>query len=211
MRKISAVVLLFLLFTSQLSADNFRLGFKTGINSSTIVADWDYLEEYKKPKGGFIAGLSFGMGSAQKFEFQPELLFSQKGIRFSDDDDALYFKFSYFEIPLLFKWNYGTEEAAVRGFFNFGPYTSFLLNSEMGDDQSSDNIEEEFKPVDAGLIVGGGIGIKAGPGRILVDLRYSLGMIPMLEDYESPSGYTYEADIWLHATFGMMVGYTFDL
>ncbi len=210
MRKISAIVLLCLLFTSQISAGNFRLGFKAGINSSTIIADWGELgEEYKKPKGGFVGGLSLGLGSAEKFEFQPEFLFSQKGIRFEDSSYEEYIKFSYFEIPLLFKWNYGTYDAAVRGFFNFGPYTSFLLNAERGSNEFSFDLDDKFKSVDVGLIIGGGIGIKAGPGRILVDLRYSLGMNPLWVDEDEDN--SYDPDIWLNASFGMMVGYTFDL
>ncbi len=211
MRKLIFSALILGFCTMQLPAGVFRLGVKGGFNATTLLGNWEDLEEYRSAELGFNGGVSFGFSGGKTFEFQPELLISQKGVRFEKNEFMSQIEQNYFEIPLLFKWNFGSGSSKVRGFFNAGPYTAFLLNSEytesVNDEEYSESAKEDMNKVDVGLILGGGIGVKAGAGRFIVDLRYSLGFVDVISANDDDISYD---DVYLNGLVGIMVGYSFE-
>lgn len=90
-------------------------------------------------------------------------------------------RINYFEIPLLFKFNL-KPATAVNPYLIVGPYVAFrskatLTVEAMGQSEKED-IKEDIKSTDFGLIGGGGLEFKVGdmPKCILVEIRYELGL-----------------------------------
>ncbi|MGM0443620.1 MAG: hypothetical protein ACQEQV_05475 [Fibrobacterota bacterium] len=78
---------------------------------------------------------------------------------------------------------------------------SEVVTDNDGDETDTD-IKDDIKAVDFGIAMGGGLGIPAGSGKILLDLRYTLGLTEVNDtdfDVDAKNG-----------AFGAMVGYGID-
>ncbi len=158
-------------------------------------------DEETKYNSGLTLGAGFNFAFGETFSVQPEILYIQKGYKFSDDDDN-YFKthFNFLEIPVLARANFGSE--TVKAYVNAGPSLGYALNggssfkvsgmgitvsgtqkikfteepANGGDEDVIYYDPKEVSRVDLGLQLGGGVGFQAGPGTLMLDLRYGLGM-----------------------------------
>ena len=113
--------------------------------------------------------------------FAPELLFAMKG--FNVDDDDSYGKFSYLELPVLFRYDFATSGSATP-FVLAGPTISYLLSCTVGDDDGSESCDdafvegESYEKLDYGLMLGAGVRFS----RIGVSARYELGLANITEE-----------------------------
>jgi hypothetical protein len=165
--------------------------------NSSEVEDED---EKSKYNSGLTLGAGFNFAAGEMFSIQPELLYIQKGQKYSEDGDYYKTRFNFIEIPVLVKVSFGSE--TVKGYVNAGPSLGYALNgknsfkfSEMGltvsgserikfaeepadggDDETTYYNPEFVNRVDLALQFGGGVGFQAGPGMLLLDARYGLGM-----------------------------------
>lgn len=154
---------------------------------------------------GFVAGIGFDLPIAGDgfFSVQPELLYIQKGYRVEAAGDQATLEetdaYNYLEVPVLAKINFGSER--VKLYVNAGPSFAYALNGRFtreisggllasstagknifaeepdnstGDDQYLS--PKYFNRVDAGVQFGGGIGLAVGPGAVLLDARYGMGL-----------------------------------
>lgn len=119
--------------------------------------------------GGFVA-----IGLTDNLAFQPELLWTQKGLKGQDPllDTELRLELDYFQIPLLAR--FGPEDG--RGFHVLaGPSINFLSEAhayEVGVFSGDEDIKDETEAVDIGLVVGLGY-----YGRLLlVEGRFEEGL-----------------------------------
>lgn len=140
---------------------------KGGITLSNISFDQD--QAGQKSRMGYVAGLGLNIPitSDNFFSIQPELLYIQQGTRLSAGSYGL----NYAQLPLLLKINFGGEGFPI--YVNAGPSFGYLLNppSRIGEITFNDP-----KRLDIGLQFGGGFGVKAGPGNVLLDARYGFGI-----------------------------------
>ena len=140
---------------------------KGGITLSNISFDQD--QPGQKSRLGYVAGLGLNIPitSDNFFSIQPELLYIQQGTRLSAGSYGL----NYAQLPLLLKINFGGEGFPI--YVNAGPSFGYLLNppTRIGDVNFTDP-----KRLDIGLQFGGGFGVKAGPGNVLLDARYGFGI-----------------------------------
>jgi hypothetical protein len=140
---------------------------KGGITLSNINFDQDLPGQ--KSRMGYVAGLglNFPITSDNFFSIQPELLYIQQGTRLTAGSYGL----NYAQLPLLLKINFGGEGFPI--YVNAGPSFGYLLNppTRIGDIAFNDP-----KRLDIGLQFGGGFGVKAGPGNVLLDARYGFGI-----------------------------------
>ena len=111
-----------------------RFGVKAGLNYSSIIGD---LTNGIKFRFSGHAGVFLEVELADRFSFQPELLYSSQGFQFSSDLSAIQnngaiadqndfrtnVQFNYFTVPLLAKFSL-KDRLAVE----FGPQLGFLLN-----------------------------------------------------------------------------------
>ncbi len=111
-----------------------RFGIKAGLNYSSIIGD---LTNGIKFRFSGHAGVFLEVELADRFSFQPELLYSSQGFQFSSDLSAIQnngiivdqndfrtnVQFNYLTVPLLAKFSL-KDRLAVE----FGPQFGFLLN-----------------------------------------------------------------------------------
>jgi hypothetical protein len=113
---------------------------------------------------GFHGGVFANIGLTSLFAFQPELIYSQKGAKFSSVD--LTRRLSYLDIPLAFHIN------ADGLFFEAGPQVGFLLSAKDKVGTVSVDRKSAFNTVDFGYLFGLGFQRKSGLG---IGLRYNGG------------------------------------
>lgn len=121
----------------------------------------------EKSKTSFQAGLGVNIQTGVKnFSVQPEVNFISKGTKFKNSFGNHTYNFNYIEIPVLAKYSFGPV------YVNAGPSIGFLMGK-------NDRIKAAYgktKSVDFGLQMGAGVALPAGPGKIIVDGRYNLGL-----------------------------------
>lgn len=175
----------FFLFSS-LMAQNVSIGLRTGatyfkVRNSLIEDEAEY-----------SLGLNVAIPVEIKFNeylaLQPELHFTQKGVLFEDQVEGekrtLDFKTNFIEIPVLFKMSYGPGKLRANAFL--GTSANYAINryvvQKIGDDRDRENIDfvNEGNVQDArwefSALGGVGLSMKAGPGNIVLDARYSIGV-----------------------------------
>lgn len=120
-----------------------------------------------KSKVGFQGGVGVNIFTGSGgFSIQPELNFINKGISTKVGKVKNNYSLNYLELPVLAKYSIGPV------YLNAGPSIGFLL----GQNNKSKEALGKLKTVDFGLQMGLGVAIPAGPGKLVVDGRYALGL-----------------------------------
>ncbi len=118
-------------------------GIKIGLKGGANLASYTGTDKNDtKAKYGFSAGATFNFPLSDMIAIQPELLYSQKGIKLdysgANNSDASLFKssgtvsgtfgqtLSYIDVPVLLRVNTGGGDGSGL-FFEFGPQGSFLI------------------------------------------------------------------------------------
>lgn len=121
----------------------------------------------EKSKTSFQAGLGVNIQTGlSNFSVQPEVNFISKGTKIKNGFGSQTYNFNYIEIPVLAKYSFGPV------YVNAGPSIGFL----MGKNDKIKSAYGKTKSVDFGLQMGAGIAIPVGPGKVIVDGRYNLGL-----------------------------------
>ncbi len=156
------------------------------INSSSNVKSPSYIIP---PLIGMQDGITINITNGKAFSFQCGVLYIQKGyIIEAKSNKNVFSKFNknYVEVPLMFKFSYGGSK--VKGFFDFGPYTSVGLDGKFTHrDDPNDPITEEsgsYHPFDIGISFGGGVSYCVGKDKLVLDLRFDLGFVN--QDFADP-------------------------
>ena len=143
----SLVIFVFILASSTVNAQNFKLGIKGGVNYASIseIGNDDRL--------GLTGGIFFGF-KFNALSLQAEALFSQQGDRFNQND----IETDYALVPVIAKLNF-------LKIFNlqFGPQFSYLINS-------SDILRSEQLDISGAV----GLGVQLGP-NLEIEGRYNYG------------------------------------
>ncbi len=194
------------------------IGFGVDVKAGANVA---YMYGENAPDGASIRVLpvlaaGFGVKMGSFFTVQSELLLSSKGY---NSDSDLYRKLSYFEIALpLLKLNIPGKSMSLN--FYTGPALGLLYKAkELGDVSSTgigvadDEVDHDYKTIDFGAVFGAGAEFKVGRGRIIIDARYTLGLINVMEPEIVEISPTENVEIPRTAKNGaisLMLGYGFD-
>jgi hypothetical protein len=173
-----------------------HFGVKGGLNIANLSFDdeADELEDSRKA-GGFGAYANFPLNDF--ISVQPELLYMMKGdeeeVAGSIDVDGQTIPFdgtvtieaSYLEAPVLARFGFAPG-APARPMLLVGPALAInlsadaVISGESGGTSMdvSDDISDEVKSVDFGLVVGGGLEFPLGEGgqTLGFDARYTLGL-----------------------------------
>jgi hypothetical protein len=173
MRKI--YLTLALLSICSLSFAGPGLGIKGGANFATQNANsiLPSVEISTSNITGFVGGAYLNYFFGDKSAIQLELLYSRKGsvseillggspVQSNDN------KLTYFDIPVLFRWQ-------VIKFLNIhaGPQFSILTKAVTEDGTTSEDIKDELKNSDFGLIIGAEANL---PLRLNLTARYIYGL-----------------------------------
>ncbi|MFK8102710.1 MAG: porin family protein [Saprospiraceae bacterium] len=185
--------LVFALFAMTLTFTSFAqlsVGVRGGVNFATQSISGDDASSLSLDgiTGLFIA-IPVEIGITENFSVQPELTYLQKGSSFSFDilgfNTESSTTLNYFELPVLAKYKFvKTDDLGV--YAAAGPTFGYALGGEskvsiQGVEETTDfdfdaEENEDFNRFDLGLSLGAGVEYKAGPGSIVLDLRYVLGL-----------------------------------
>jgi hypothetical protein len=192
MKRVSffALTALFLIVSFSISAQTYyQAGFTLGSNYSTLRSD---LFTTASGRLGMSAGCSFTFGLSDRFELNPEFVFTQKGasakaVRFMPEEKieetAYDFHYYSFEAGLMAGYK-PAKDVPVRlqtgGFFGSHVVTKNNSNTDVwvGDYQNVNNAFPVAKLNNAfsGLDFGPVAGISAGEGQLRFNIRYYLGL-----------------------------------
>jgi hypothetical protein len=111
------------------------------------------------------------------FSVQPELLFSQYGIKLTQGSDYLQVKYNVVEMPILLKATFG-QRPDLKFFVNAGPVFSYAASGTVSAQEAGQSDSQAMDLSQQGRFafgVAGGVGValKAGPGSLLLEGRYS--------------------------------------
>jgi hypothetical protein len=184
---------------------------KAGVTFSTI--SYDQEPDDQKTQIGFVGGAALDIGIVKNFfSLQPELLFIQKGERFDERGVETKSTLNYLELPVLAKVSFGSE--SIKGYVNAGPSLALGLTGkykiEGGEnagetdirfgDSANDGRRYLDNRFDFGLQFGGGGSFGLGPGSIVADIRYGLGLTDLNDEDKAKN-----------RTFAFTLGYAIPL
>jgi len=176
-----ALFLISFCFSFTLSYSQVKFGVKSGINF-TKIADKEIEYDFKV-SGIYIGGFA-NIPFAEKFAFQPELLYSMQGAK-SDKYEIteldggsvviteyakIEHKLDYINLPLMIRYN-----VINNLFFEFGPQLGFVVKNEV-ELKSATFGNQKFEPnsnLDFGIVIGAEYEFYKGLG---VTIRYNRGL-----------------------------------
>nr|WP_321453546.1 porin family protein [uncultured Carboxylicivirga sp.] len=178
--------LLFIAAIMAISMSSFaqvKYGVKAGVNFANGTGD-DF--ENGDMRTSLQAGAFARFSLSETFAFQPELLYSGQGSKYSESETGYSYdqtlKLNYLNIPLMFKYY------ASNGFnIQAGPQLGFLMSAKMKEEETADgttisveeDIKDQVKGFDFGLDFGLGYDLESGLG---FDLRYGLGLTNIVDN-----------------------------
>ena len=172
-----------------------RFGVKAGVSLANITGDGT---SNTKNLVGATAGLMADFGFNDLISFHPELLYSQKGVKYEASGLTSKVRLSYLDVPLLLR-------VKTQGlFFEAGPQVGFLLAQKnevtlSGYGSSSNSSSDNTRKVDVGYIAGIGYQLPQG---LEFGLRYNGGISDL-------SDQTVNDHKQRNSVFQLQVGYLF--
>lgn len=146
--KLFIIKLLLLSAYTSLMAQSFEGKIILGLNASQI--DGDGLSGFNKP--GILAGIAAAFPITEKMSVEPQVLFSQKGSRTSNNQlDAglpyIIFRTSYVELPVLLNYKISSEPDL---YFQGGLSANYLLSARLdnGTNLGFVDVENSFRKID---------------------------------------------------------------
>ena len=178
-----------------------RVGIIGGYNMASF---WGDDAEDVDSRGGFDVGGLIQIPMGEMITIQPEVHYSQRGATFGDGDFETELALDYIHVPVLLKAGLPLAEGMDFDFL-VGPSFGFLMSctSSVDDGDDEDCPDDTVKGFDYGVIAGGSVAWAAGPGDILVDVRYDLGLTAIGDDEDAP-------DV-KNSALQFLIGYAFPL
>lgn len=187
MKNVNKLFLLLALFCTVGAVNaQISIGPKVGINMGTFRGD-DVESGDTELLLGVTLGAAAEIGITEDFSIAPELLFFQKGSEqtlFEDPNNSdtkteRETVLNYFEIPVLAKYSFSIGEGPEL-FAIAGPSFGIGLGGKIKQtDMPEIDVEfedDQFTNFDVSVALGAGILLPVGPGNLVFDIRYLLGL-----------------------------------
>jgi hypothetical protein len=158
-----------------------KFGPKVGLNFSTMSMDG----VDKEMRTGYQVGMVFQGDIAPNVFIQPSILFSSKGSKYDGGD--LKVVANYIDIPVNFGYRINLGGANLN--LLAGPYLAYGVGGKITSDffikskdrdikWGTDKDEDDFRPFDMGLNLGGGVEFN----NFQVSLQYGFGLLNVNAD-----------------------------
>lgn len=176
--------MLSLICSTFIYSQNIEKGIKGGLNLASLSTDGN---NDKNLKLGLNAGVFAKFSVAESFSVQPELLYSNKGIKLNYDQAGIEgetkFNLNYIDLPVKLIFNLSDDFE-----FQFGPYVGYMINAKTSTNanvlnqfqvNSEDEINKDrFNAFDFGLTAG--LGFTLDP--FIMGFNYNLGLTQVARD-----------------------------
>ncbi len=147
-------------------AGHVNFGIKGGINLYDV--HHDNSTKYTMATG-FHFGVLGHIHFNSQFAFQPEIVFSNQGAKYTDENVNTKYILDYINVPVLFQYMFD------NGFrLQAGPQVGFLINAKSKNDNDISDIKDDINPIDFGLSIGASYIFP--PTGFGIDARYNLGL-----------------------------------
>jgi hypothetical protein len=133
---------------------------------------------------GFAVGGFLTWRFESGFAIQPEVLYTQKGVKLTFVEDSLSVdgevKADFVDVPVLARYTFG--QGGTRGYVFAGPSFDFKVNakvkaSAMGMSEEED-LDDEVESFEFALVFGGGVEF----GPVLLEARWSEGLTNLAKE-----------------------------
>lgn len=143
-------------------------GVKAGLNLANLSIDEADDTFEPENRTGFVAGVFVTMRGGGIFAFQPEVLISSQGAKFSDAVDSGTAKIDYLQVPLLARLGPSNVGIVV------GPSIGYRIKAKLsgGGLTSDEDFSDQIERMDVGLVAG----VTGDIGRLVLDGRYTWGL-----------------------------------
>lgn len=212
----AAVALLAAAAAPTAHAQGIRFGVKAGANLSNLAGDLVNQDQYKN-RWGFQGGVMVNFGLGDIISIQPEVLYSQKGFKYADQQFTLLgstyrntgnVRYDYLDVPVL------VRVRAAGIFFELGPQYSYLMNVSANRTQtingtvvssasSSTSNLDNVRRNELGYV--GGLGYEASNG-VMLGVRYSGAFTDFAKDGYSNNDFRNARNSTFQAYVGVLLG-----
>lgn len=219
-------LVLFLIFTllcaltSKTSAQ-FNIGPIGGLNASNLDVKDNDLSSVWNWGAGIVTNYYF----TENIAVQLEPMYILKGgvIEAIENDPRLEISLSFFEVPILFKYDFGKDENFyLLGGLSVGYLLSSEINTELNGYPFTADMQETTNSMDLGGTLGAGMKFPAGSSIIFFEVKYTLGLVNLQKggtlyftsdsiDLELPMEMDSERDSFSTYGIQLMAGATFAL
>ena len=163
-----------------------EIGVKAGVNFASLPPEEDETPDIP-PRLGPVGGVWVRTPRANRFSFQAEGLFSEKGTHWDFSPDvSIEIRIRYLEFPLLARAGFGASSSTTRVFVVGGAAPAFKLSARSGSrffgEEGSRDASRNIEPFDLGLV--GGLGLQFG--RALIEARYTHGLLRINTEDNEP-------------------------
>ncbi len=167
------------------------VGVRAGYNNSRLsISPEDTDDPDFKSRGAFHFGADLAFTLSPMFAIEAGAVYSQKGATAAESGIDATVALDYLDVPVLFVVNIPTNSNITPRLFA-GGVASFELSCKFklsvagvgsaSTDCDPDDIGERKKSYLSALF-GGGIGFAAGPGSVLLDVGYQLGLTNLSDE-----------------------------
>jgi len=192
------------------------VGAKKAVNLSVHVGPPPPFPKKRRPVAGWDAGVWVGFPLGSRLGVQGEWLYASRGDRVKEEDSSVKIIYTYFDLPLLLKWEVGrwsvirllapqAEDfltARLYGGLRYSKSLSGLYSEEIDGLYNSWILpEEDYGQDDLSLVLGAEWQVSFLHHLVLVDLRYAVGFFGV----DHP-----EMDLH-HSALSLFLGYGFRL
>lgn len=164
MKNYFIAVVMAMMLTGTLSAQNVNIGVKGGLNVYNVTNNSEF-----NSKPGMYLGLlgHIHLPNTTKWALQPEIMYSSQGARFGDSNNKL--NLDYLNVPVLIQYMFD------NGFrLQAGPQLGFLVNANTIVGENKMDVKDNYKNIDLGLSFGASY--VHPPSGFGLDARYNLGL-----------------------------------
>ncbi|SRX55810.1 porin family protein [Aequorivita sp. CIP111184] len=176
-------------FTTANAQSEFRIGFKGGVNFSSVGGD--FTDNYDGRTSFHIGGL-VEIPISEKFAIQPELLYSSQGAKSEYDNsfgDSLVIgkeklKLDYINIPIMAKYyiiNGLSVEAGPQFGFLISAKNEYEVSGFRGDESGDDDVKDFYNSLDIAIGIGASYRLNNG---VFFSLRFNKGITKVNEDLD---------------------------
>lgn len=189
-------------------------GVTAGLNAATIsYEDEDDLEGVdKQARLGLVAGAFARIPFTPMLSVQPEILYSQRGVKLSVEENELGLegsfttKIDYLEVPVLLRYAIPATATGLEIGLEGGPSLAYKLNvgaSCSGDFDDTDcDLDDDEEDGIRSIDVGAALGASVGAGPFSVALRYTHGFTSLTDDENAVDAFNRVFSVTARYTFG---------
>jgi hypothetical protein len=199
MRLLSGVIVLLLASGTSAFAQTRNWGAKGGLNMATLSSDDKASPDFKF-RFGLVAGGFYTLPIGERFEVQPEALFSQQGAALDEQGVSAKIKVDYLTVPILARYRFAPRGhgLVVYGGPSIGFKVSAKATANFGSEDIKTDISDDIETVDVGVAAGAAY----ESGRMSLEGRYTFGLSDIGKGPEEPSKTK-------HRVIGILVGVRF--